>query len=175
MPTTAAPRLIFAVNLQEARETWQGRDPHESLTIYVQNLDYFYASTESRDSMDGIRSRLLESGYEPSQAAAVVFLYSDRAELQCLAIQGDERRLNRQDCLGKSLRYLDSEVASPRVVAIQQAITSGQVAEYLYTHYWEDLTWHFRGVVRHFPDYGEILVEIFDEAEWQATWWQQRD
>ena len=173
MLTTA--RLHFAANIRDARDAWQRRNPDESLTIYVQNLNYFYASTESGGGMDSLQSRLLESGYEASTSAFMAFVYTDRAELQCLAVEGDERRLNRADCLGKSLRYLDPEISAPRVMAIQQAITSEQPAEYLYTHYWEGLTWHFRGVARHFPEYGEILIEIFDESDWQPTWWQQRD
>lgn len=87
--------------------------------------------------MSGLSSQWIEQNTAQWNALEdTAYIYSADDDMQCLAVSAplDIRRLNKQDCLGKSLRYLDQEIAEPRVQAIQQAIASSETVIYEYTH-----------------------------------------
>lgn len=174
----ALEAVRIATSREDASRLWRSRVPGQPLTVLISGESCkIYASTQyhSARSMNGaLQARVFEQPDLLDPNAAIRFVYSDDATMQCLAAEGDERRLNKRDCVGKSLLYLDSEVSNPRLAAIRQAIESKRKTEYYYTHFWNELTWHFRCTVQHFPELGEILVEIHDACEWQATWWSNQ-
>ena len=119
--------------------------------------------------------RVFESADRLNSTAFAHFVYSDDLTLRCIGAKGDPRRWNRADCVGLSLYALEPQIYQPRIFAALQAVETGQPATYYYSHYWRGRTWRFRSEVRHFPEFGEVLCEIFDDADWQTEWWATLD
>ena len=123
---------------------------------------------------DGIASRWAAQHLSNWKALDVTaFIYSADDEMQCLAVHTPHGsgRLNKQDCLGKSLRFLDPEIAAPRMAAIQQALSTQQTITYKYTHEWDDRHWEFTGEVIPLMGFGEVMVKIHDDHQWQTQYW----
>lgn len=106
------------------------------------------------------------------------FIYRADDNLTCLLALPEisTGRLNRPDCIGKPLLYLDHEISMPRKKAIEEAIASPDgTAKYYYEHHWQGLTWRFRGKVLVLPS-GEVLTIVEDNpddsrAAWQRGYW----
>jgi len=173
MRETAAPSVVFVDSLAKARKIAQSASGYDQVVIYVTALGRFYYPDNTNEAgMSEFTSKILQTGH--TSDAEMVFAYTDDAALRCLAMRGDERRLNKRDCVGLSLRDLDDAVALPRIRAIEEAIASGKPTTFYYSHYWRGLDWHFKGVATHYPEQHEIIVELWDVEPWQTEWWLQQ-
>ena len=109
------------------------------------------------------------------------FVYKANEDLICLAVYTPHgiERLNKQDCLGRSLNYLDPEVFEPRIKAIKEALETGKTVLCHRTHNWAPegeppLHWEFTDEVTPLPELGEVLVRVHDKHPWQVQWWLNR-
>ena len=106
----------------------------------------------------------------------IAYIYSTDNDLQCLAVHSPlgDRRLNKGDCLGKSLNYLDAEIADPRIKAIEDALAIRETVTYEYSHDWNGRTWEFVCKVTPLAGFDEVLVIVADKYEWQREWWAKQ-
>jgi hypothetical protein len=105
----------------------------------------------------------------------IIFVHGTDPEHRFLAINPGitERRLNKpiSDTIGQPLRTVDEAIALPKERAIQQAIATGEAAEYTY-EYIDHARWQFKGTAILLPDVDEVLVIVEDAANWQADYWR---
>ena len=101
------------------------------------------------------------------------FIYKLNEHFTCLLVRPELSvgRLNRKDCVGKPLLYLDHDISMPRKNAIEEAIKNGS-STYYYEHVWKGAVWRFRGKAVLLPD-DEILVTIEDNPEDSRSSWQK--
>jgi len=90
-----------------------------------------------------------------------------------------EGRLNKpiDHLIGQPLRTIDEELWLPRERAIETVLATGENEIYYYSHFWENLTWHFKCTVAKASD-NEIMTIVEDSdddrALWQKSWWRNR-
>lgn len=168
-----APRFIQVDTLEAAHRLCEDLPETTGVILYIKALNDFYYPAD----VGGMMTRLFSQVFlndPPDPDAAMAIAYRDDTDLICLEVRGNERRLNRLDCVGRPLNDLDAAVADPRRRAIEQAIATGHPTTYYYSHYWRGLEWHFRGVARHHPAQREVAVLLYDLEDWQATWWHSQ-
>ena len=185
----SAEHEVCTLTPDEAAEKWilycsQPQASH--LTILVRDAngeEWLWASSLHRRKSKGAAMTEIQSFWVSSHKEywenieGVAYIYSADDDLQCLAVRSPlgAGRLNKPNCLGRSLRYLDPEIAEPRIAAIAKALQSGEAVEYEYSHDWEDRHWEFLAKVIPLAGYNEVLVEIRDKHEWQTEYWQGSD
>ena len=186
--TITVPHEICTLSVEAAEEKWllycsQPQPSH--LTILVTDAggeEWLWASSLHRRKSKGVVMTEINSVWVASHKEywdgieGIAFVYDSADEdLQCLAVRSamGEGRLNKRDCLGRSLRYLDPEIAEPRIEAISQALGSGEAVDYEYSHDWDERHWEFLVKVTPLAGYDEVLVEVNDKHEWQREYWRQ--
>ncbi|NEQ45649.1 MAG: hypothetical protein F6K00_19730 [Leptolyngbya sp. SIOISBB] len=155
---------------------------HLTVLVEAAGSKRLWASSLNRRRSEGASMTELQSLWASSHddywqgLTETAFIYSSDNDFQCLAVRSPlgDRRLNRNDCLGKSLNYLDPEIANPRIEAIKEALAIRETITYEYSHYWDNLTWEFVCEVTPLAGFDEVLVTIADKHEWQKEYWAKQ-